>query len=151
MRRGEKGCYESVNKIGRLCGIGACALLLGLAGCGGPAAAGGGTGSTDKAPSSGQNANQVYIVPGEAVPNSVTIQHSNTVEFTIRFGNPDETLCLGTDQHCANEPNGPSALNYPPGLQVRAGTSVNVTFDTAGTYHVTSLSYSGVNITVVVK
>lgn len=140
-----------MNKFGRLCGIGVCALLFALAGCGGHSQAGGGTGSTNPAPGAGQNTNQVVILPGQATPSSVTIQQGQVVMFTVQTGNPTETLCLGSNKQCASSPSGPQALDFPPGMQVRSGSSQSVTFHTAGTYQVTSLSYAGINITVTVK
>lgn len=140
-----------MGKLGRLCGIFVCGLVLALAACGGNAKPGGGTGSTNQAPGAGQNSNQVLIVPGKATPSTVTIQQGKNVEFTVRQGNPDETICLGSNQQCASNASGPSSLQGPTGMQVLPGTTQTVTFNNPGTYHITSLSYSGVNVTIIVQ
>lgn len=57
-----------------------------------------------------------------------------------------QVLCLGIDQTCQPQDGAPMVLNQ--GMQVQPGQIVTFSFDTTGTYHITSKVSPGMNLSV---
>jgi hypothetical protein len=78
--------------------------------------------------------------------NSVSISNGDTLHFQNPSDGVTQTLCIGVDQKCQPESGAPGALNH--GIQIQPGQSITITFNTDGTYHITSSSTPGMNLSI---
>ena len=60
------------------------------------------------------------------------------------------TLCLGENGTCDTSASGPAELKGP-GMSFSPGTTKDVTFSTAGTYHITCTIHPSMNVTINVQ
>ena len=93
----------------------------------------------------------VEMASTDFVNHAVTISAGQAVHFT----DPADTggthiLCLGTNETCDKSAQGPSELKGND-LQFNPGDSKDVTFATAGTYHVTCSIHQNMNVVVTVQ
>lgn len=131
-----------------------CALVfaLGLAACGNSQSPGatnappGGTGNTNNGA-----ATTVTMTQNGFAQDSITIKEGQTVDFTNAPNGYERTICLGQNGMCQQGAQGPSNLTQGGGMLLRPGASKDVTFETPGTYHLTSVNQGAINLTVVVN
>ena len=77
---------------------------------------------------------------------SVSLNTGETLHLQNPADGVTQTLCIGVDQKCQPENGAPAALNH--GIRVLPGQSITITFDTDGTYHLTSSSTPGMNLSI---
>jgi plastocyanin len=75
---------------------------------------------------------------------------------SVKFDNPTNgggfhILCLGKDQKCAANPDGPAELNASGGVTFNQGDSKSYVFAKAGTYTVTCTVHPNMNVTITVQ
>jgi hypothetical protein len=81
---------------------------------------------------------------------SITIMEGDTVNFVDPSTGVTQMLCLGQDKVCSRYSFDPPDLKGP-GLQIAPGQSKDVAFTLEGTYHVTSTTLPGSNLTITVQ
>lgn len=59
-------------------------------------------------------------------------------------------LCIGQNGSCDASPTGPSEL-HGPGMTFNPGTTKDITFSAAGTYHITCTIHPNMNVTITVQ
>ncbi len=112
-------------------------LLLALvAGCGGS------SGSTA--------ANEVKMNAAEFEQTTITVKAGTALHLTDEQSGTTHLLCLGKDSQCDPNATGPQKLQGNP-LQVDPGQSVDIVFDTPGTYNITCTIHPGMELTVTVQ
>ena len=77
------------------------------------------------------------------------IPEGQTIHFVNRSSTITQVLCLGTNNHCDAYAALPRGLKSP-GVRLAPGQAKDVVFDFYGTFHVTSLMGSDMNLTVTV-
>ena len=82
-------------------------------------------------------------------PQKLEIAEGQTIHFVNRSSNITRVICLGTNNHCDPYAALPRGLKSP-GIRIAPGQAKDVVFDFYGTFHVTSLIGSGMNLTVTV-
>ena len=82
-------------------------------------------------------------------PKTLEIPEGQTVHFVNRSTTITQVICLGTNNHCDPYAALPRGLKSP-GIRIAPGQAKDVVFDFYGTFHVTSLIGSGMNLTVTV-
>lgn len=80
---------------------------------------------------------------------NLEIPEGQIVHFVNRSSSITEVLCLGTNNHCDPYAALPRGLKSP-GIRIAPGQAKDVVFDFYGTFHVTSLTGTGMNLTVTV-
>jgi plastocyanin len=113
-------------------------LALTIAGCGG---GGGGGGAS----------NELDLGPVNFVQTSITLSAGQALHIV----DPQSTggfhnLCLGQNGSCDSNATGPSEL-HSPGMMINPGTTKDITFSAAGTYHITCTIHVNMNLTVTVQ
>ncbi len=78
--------------------------------------------------------------------NSVSLSNGETLHLQNPADGVTQILCLGVDRKCQPENGAPGMLNH--GIRVQPGQSVTIIFDTDGTYHLTSETTPGMNLSV---
>lgn len=81
---------------------------------------------------------------------SISIAEGDTVHFVNPSAGVAQVLCLGQDRVCSRYSFDPPDLKGP-GLQIAPGQSKDVAFTLEGTYHVTSTTMPGMNLTITVQ
>jgi plastocyanin len=125
-------------------------LAFVIAGCGKPI--GTQTGATSVA-STGCTGGKIEMGSVNFVQQTCTIKAGSQVTFV----DPASTggyhvLCLGKDQNCVSNANGPAALNTSGGVVFNQGDPPkSYTFATAGTYTVTCTVHTNMNVTITVQ
>ena len=115
-------------------------LALAVAGCGG--ATGG---------SSGGAANEVDLGAASFEQSSVTISTGQALHIVDpQASGGTHNLCIGQNGTCDTGANEPSEL-VGGGMMINAGDTKDITFSTAGTYHVTCTIHPNMNLTVTVQ
>lgn len=112
-------------------------LALTFAGCGGS--------------SSGGASNELDLGSTSFVQTSITL----TTGQALHIVDPQDTggthiLCIGQSGTCDSNPSGPSEL-HGPGMAFNPGTTKDITFSTAGTYHITCTIHPSMNATITVQ
>jgi plastocyanin len=112
-----------------------CVLALIIAGCGG---------------SSGGASNELDLGGTSFVQSSITLSAGQTLHIV----DPQDTggthnLCLGQSMHCDPNAAGPSEL-HDPGFPINPGMTKDITFSTAGTYHITCTLHFNMDTTITV-
>ncbi|MGZ3625688.1 MAG: hypothetical protein ACXWPG_20915 [Ktedonobacteraceae bacterium] len=82
-------------------------------------------------------------------PKNLEIPEGQTVHFVNNSAAITQVICLGTNNHCDPYAALPRGLKSP-GVRIAPGQAKDVVFDFYGTFHVTSLIGSGMNLTVTV-
>jgi plastocyanin len=122
-------------------GIVAAALAFTLAGCGK-----GGSTTTTSAP------NTVTMGAVNFTTTSLTVTAGTSVKFDDPAnGGAYHVLCLGKDEKCVANPDGPAELNASGGVIFNAGDSKSYVFAKAGTFIVTCTVHPTMNVTITVQ
>jgi len=82
-------------------------------------------------------------------PQTLEITEGQTIHFVNHSSTVTQVLCLGTNNRCDPYAELPRGLKSP-GIRIAPGQAKDVVFDFYGTFHVTSLMGSGMNLTVTV-
>jgi plastocyanin len=120
-------------------------LMIGLAliSCGKVSGSGNGSASVPNT--------TVQLTTSNFVQTTRTIKAGQTLLFSDTVnGGGFHQICLGHNQMCTTKATGPSAL-MSPGFTIQSGTTVSVTFPTAGTYQITCAVHPTMNLTVIVQ
>jgi plastocyanin len=129
-------------------------LTLALGACGKQAAGGGpgtGTGSTGGG-GGGCTTSQTITL---TVDNFASSCYTVSANQAVTFDDPSSTggvhiICTGAQAKCAAEPGAPTDLSAP-GFQIQPGQTHQVTFTTAGTYHIACTVHPAMDMTLTVK
>ena len=113
-------------------------LALALAACGGAT-------TNPNAP-----ANEVDMGSANFVQTSRTISTGESIHFVDEQSGTMHILCIGRDERCDPNANGPQALTGQ-GFTIQPGQTQDVRFDTAGTYPITCTIHPHMNLTVTVR
>ena len=92
---------------------------------------------------------QVDVTTTGFSPQQLEITEGQTVHFINNSSTVTQVVCLGTNNHCNPYAVLPRGLKSP-GIRLAPGQAKDVVFDFYGTFHVTSLIGSGMNLTVTV-
>ena len=92
---------------------------------------------------------EVDMMSNGFVPQQVEITEGETIHFVNHSSNIAQVVCLGTNNRCDPYAVLPRGLKSP-GIRIAPGQAKDVVFDFYGTFHVTSLMGSGMNLTVTV-
>ncbi|HEX5439484.1 MAG TPA: plastocyanin/azurin family copper-binding protein [Ktedonobacterales bacterium] len=114
-------------------------LTLALAACG--ESSGGGSGS----------GNELDMGAASFTQTSITLSTGQALHMVDSqdFGGA-HMICIGQNGKCDSGASGPSEL-ADPGMAFNPGTTKDVTFSTAGTYHLTCTLHPNMNVTVTVQ
>jgi hypothetical protein len=83
------------------------------------------------------------------VPQNIEITEGETIHFVNRSSTLTQILCLGLNQSCNRYAILPHGLTSP-GVQIAPDRAKDVVFDYFGTFHITSTTVPGMNLTVTV-
>lgn len=83
------------------------------------------------------------------VPQTIEITEGETIRFVNRSSTITQVICLGTDKRCDPYAVLPRSLKSP-GVRIAPGQASVVVFDFFGTFHITSTTVPGMNLTVTV-
>jgi plastocyanin len=92
---------------------------------------------------------EVDVMSNGFSPQQLEITEGQTIHFVNHSSTITQVLCLGTNNHCDPYAALPRGLKSP-GIRLAPGQAKDVVFDFYGTFHVTSLIGSGMNLTVTV-
>lgn len=112
-------------------------LTLGLAGC---------ASDTTVAP------NEVHMGGDGFSQTAITVTAGDQVKFVDSPTSGGlHILYFGHNAKYAANPNGPTELNNPQGVTLKAGDTLSYTFATPGTYEVTCQIHPDMNVTITVN
>jgi plastocyanin len=83
------------------------------------------------------------------VPQTIEITEGETIRFVNRSPTITQVICLGTDKRCDPYAALPRGLKNP-GIRIAPDQAGVVVFDFYGTFHITSTTVPGMNLTVTV-
>jgi plastocyanin len=83
------------------------------------------------------------------VPQTIEITEGETIRFVNRSSTTTQVICLGIDNHCDPYSVLPRGLKSP-GIRIAPNQANIVVFDFYGTFHITSTTVPGMNLTVTV-
>jgi plastocyanin len=113
-------------------------LALAVAGCG-ESSGGGGT------------SNELDMGAASFTQSSISLTSGQALHIVdSQDGGGTHNLCIGQNGTCDSNPSGPSEL-AGPGMMFSPGTTKDVTFSAAGTYHITCTIHPSMNVTVTVS
>jgi len=92
---------------------------------------------------------EVDIMTNGFNPKQLEITEGQSIQFVNRSSTVIQVVCLGTNNHCDPYAVLPRGLKSP-GIRIAPGQAKDVIFDFYGTFHVTSTTGSGMNLTVTV-
>ena len=92
---------------------------------------------------------QVDVTTTGFSPQQLEIPEGQVVHFVNNSSTLTQVICLGTNNHCDPYAALPRGLKSP-GIRLAPGQAENVVFDFYGTFHVTGLKGTGMNLTVTV-
>ncbi len=92
---------------------------------------------------------QIDVTTTGFTPQQLEITEGQTVHFVNNSSTIAQVICLGTNNHCDPYAALPRGLKSP-GIRLAPGQAENVVFDFYGTFHVTGLIGTGMNLTVTV-
>ena len=92
---------------------------------------------------------EVDMMSNGFAPKQLEITEGQTIHFVNRSSSITQVLCLGTNNRCDPYAVLPRGLKSP-GIRITPGQAKDVVFDFYGTFHVTSIMGSGMNLTVTV-
>src|SRR6516162_4372453 len=90
---------------------------------------------------------EVDVLSNGFSPQKLEITEGQTIHFVNLSSTITQVLCLGTNNHCDPYAALPRGLKSP-GIRLAPGQAEDVIFDFYGTFHVTGLIGSRVNLTV---
>jgi plastocyanin len=96
-------------------------------------------------------ANEVRMNAADFEQTTITIKAGTALHLTDEQSGTTHLLCLGKDGQCDSGAQGPQKLNAANPLEVDPGQSVDITFDTPGTYAITCTIHPGMELTVTVQ
>ena len=112
-------------------------LALTIAGCGGDSAGGAG--------------NELDMGAASFTQTSITLSAGQALHMVdSQDSGGTHMICLGQNGTCDTNASGPSELDGP-GMAFSPGTTKDVTFSTAGTYHITCTIHPNMTAKVVVQ
>lgn len=125
--------------------------LLALGACG--KSEGGGPTATATSGGGGGGGSVVDMAATTFVQSSVSVKAGQAVTFKDPQGTGGyHILCLGKDQTCKSDAQGPSELNASSGITFQAGDpDKSIVFPNAGTFTVTCTIHPNMNVTVTVS
>jgi plastocyanin len=92
---------------------------------------------------------EVDVMSNGFSPQKLEITEGQTIHFVNHSSSITRVICLGTNNHCDPYAALPRGLKSP-GIRIAPGQAKDVVFDFYGTFHVTSITGSGMNLTVTV-
>jgi plastocyanin len=92
---------------------------------------------------------EVDLMATGFVPQKIEITEGETIHFVNRSSTITQVLCLGTDKRCDLYAELPRGLKSP-GIRIAPDQADEVVFDFYGTFHITSTTVPGMNLTVTV-
>jgi plastocyanin len=92
---------------------------------------------------------EVDVMSTGFVPQNVEITEGETIHFVNRSSTITQILCLGMDKRCDPAALLPRGLKSP-GVLIAPDQAKDVVFDFFGTFHITSTTVPGMNLTVTV-
>jgi plastocyanin len=92
---------------------------------------------------------EVDVMLNGFAPKQLEITEGETIHFVNRSSSITQVLCLGANNRCDPYAVLPRGLKSP-GIRIAPGQAKDVVFDFYGTFHVTSIRGSGMNLTVTV-
>ena len=92
---------------------------------------------------------QVDVTTAGFSPQNLEITEGQTIHFVNNSSTVTQVICLGTNNHCDLYAELPRGLKSP-GIRLAPGQAEDVVFDFYGTFRVTGLIGSGMNLTVTV-
>ena len=92
---------------------------------------------------------EVDVMSNGFSPQKLEIPEGQTIHFVNHSSTVTQVLCLGTNNHCDPYAALPRGLKSP-GIRLTPGQAEDVVFDFYGTFHVTGLKGTGMNLTVTV-
>jgi plastocyanin len=92
---------------------------------------------------------EVDVMSNGFSPQNLEITEGQTIHFVNRSTTATQVICLGTNNHCDPYAALPRGLKSP-GIRLAPGQGKDVVFDFYGTFHVTSLTGSDMNLIVTV-
>ena len=92
---------------------------------------------------------EVDVMSNGFSPQKLEIPEGQTIHFVNHSSTVTQVLCLGTNNRCDPYAALPRGLKSP-GIRLAPGQAKDVVFDFYGTFHVTDLIGSGMNLTVTV-
>jgi plastocyanin len=112
-------------------------VALTLVGCGGS--------------STGGASNELDMGSSDFTQTSVTLSAGQALHMVdSQDSGGTHMLCIGQNGICDANPTGPSEL-HGPGMTFNPGTTKDITFSTAGTYHITCTIHPNMNVTITVQ
>lgn len=93
---------------------------------------------------------EVDVMSNGFSPQNLEINEGQTIHFVNHSTTITQVICLGTNNHCDPYAALPGGLKSP-GIWLAPGQARDVVFDFYGTFHVTSLKGSDMNLTVTVN
>lgn len=96
-------------------------------------------------------ANEVRMNAADFEQTTITIKAGTALHLADEQSGTTHLLCLGKDGQCDSAAQGPQKLNAANPLEVDPGQSVDITFDTPGTYAITCTIHPGMELTVTVQ
>jgi plastocyanin len=112
-------------------------LALSAAGCGSSA--------------TGGASNELDLGSSSFVQSSITLSSGQALHIVdSQDSGGTHNLCIGQNGTCDTNAAGPAELKSP-GMMISAGTTKDITFSAAGTYHITCTIHPAMNLTVTVQ
>ena len=79
---------------------------------------------------------------------AIEINEGETIHF-VNQSNVTQVLCLGQNATCDTRALAPKALKMP-GIELKPGATIEVSFEQYGTYNITSANVKGINLKITV-
>ena len=92
---------------------------------------------------------EVDVMSNGFSPQKLEITEGQTIHFVNPSSTITQVVCLGMNNRCDPYAELPRGLKSP-GIRLAPGQAKDVVFDFYGTFHVTSMMGSGMNLTVTV-
>jgi plastocyanin len=96
------------------------------------------------------SANEVRMNAADFEQSTITVKAGTALHLADEQSGTTHLLCLGKDGQCDPNAQGPQQLSSTNPLEVVPGQSVDITFDTPGTYAITCTIHPGMELTVTV-
>ncbi len=97
-----------------------------------------------------RSANEVDMGVAAFEQSSVTIKSGQAVHFVDPTTGGVHIICVGHGVQCAPQPDAPTELNTPQGMQFNQGETRDIVFPHAGTYTVVCIIHPGMQVVVTV-
>lgn len=92
--------------------------------------------------------NEAHMSGNSFLEASVTVKAGQPVKFINNPNTATHVLVVGSNGIWAADPNAPAKLNVQSGMDITAGTEIDVVFPTAGTFTVTCTVHPTMLLTV---